>query len=124
MGTTSPIASSTATWGRDTTNMTPKFDGRDRLRLSEELFLIRGENAYFLEVAGSGLDVPIELISEYLNFDLINDHSGPKSVEGISALCTKADNVANKHTIFLNIARDALSSDQRSESYVEFDDDG
>jgi len=35
----------------------PKFDGCDRLCLSDGWFLIRGDNAFFMELAGTEADV-------------------------------------------------------------------
>jgi len=58
---TPPIAS--AAWGRQQSSGSPKFDAQDRLSLGDGWFLIRGENAFFLEHADSGLDIPIHLIS-------------------------------------------------------------
>lgn len=60
----SPVAS--AGWGRRNSGISPKFDGRDRLSLGDGWFLIRGENGFFLELAGDGLDVPTQMISTRL----------------------------------------------------------
>lgn len=35
----------------------PKFDGNDRLCLSDDWYLIRGDNAFFMELSGIGADV-------------------------------------------------------------------
>jgi hypothetical protein len=42
-----------------------KFDGRDRLCLEEGWALIKGENAFFLETAGNGLDPSQDLLSTH-----------------------------------------------------------
>lgn len=42
-----------------------KFDGRDRLCLEEGWALIKGENAFFLEMAGNGLDPSQNLLSTH-----------------------------------------------------------
>ena len=47
----------------DTSPFCPKFDGNDRLSLNDGWFLIRGDDAFFLELAGTGLDIPIGSIS-------------------------------------------------------------
>ena len=41
----------------------PVYDGKDRLILGDGWFLIRGADSYFLELAGTGLDVPPSDIS-------------------------------------------------------------
>ena len=43
--------------------LNPKFDSSDRLCLGDGWFLVRGENAFFLELTGTGQDIATELIS-------------------------------------------------------------
>lgn len=39
------------------------FDGKDRITITEGWFLIRGEGSFFIEHAGTGLDLPPKDIS-------------------------------------------------------------
>ena len=51
-----------AGWGKQS-HGGPKYDGRDQLSLGEGWSLIHGDDAYFLELNETGLDVPVENIS-------------------------------------------------------------
>lgn len=53
----------TASWGSQSSTTSVGFDSKDRLNLGDGLFLIRGEDAFFLEFASTGLDIPVESIS-------------------------------------------------------------
>jgi hypothetical protein len=52
----------TAGWGKRTTISSPKFDDSSRLCLGDGWFLIRGDDTFFLEMAGTGSDIPTEAI--------------------------------------------------------------
>jgi hypothetical protein len=60
------IGSSTGTagWGKQSRGG-PKFDGNDLLDLGEGWSLIHGDDAYFLQLDETGLDVPVENISTF-----------------------------------------------------------
>ena len=47
----------------DASSTSPKFDSVDRLRLENDWFLIRGDNAFFMEYSGIGPDVQAGTIS-------------------------------------------------------------
>ncbi len=53
-----------------------KFDGRDRLCLEEGWALIKGENAFFLEMAGNGLDPSKDLLSTPQFHNLLTTAAG------------------------------------------------
>jgi hypothetical protein len=61
-----PNKESTAAWGSQAPK--PAFDGKDRVTLGDGWYLIRGEDAFFLELAGSGLDLSSDLISIFPNY--------------------------------------------------------
>jgi hypothetical protein len=64
-GATTSGVSPTSQWGTRAPSHTPKFDGRDRLSLGDGWFLIRGDNSFFFELSGTGVDVLSELISMF-----------------------------------------------------------
>jgi hypothetical protein len=49
-------------WGKESSKQ-PSFDGRDRVGLGNGWFLIRGDDSFFLELAGSGIDLSQKEIS-------------------------------------------------------------
>jgi hypothetical protein len=56
-----PAPEKPATWGSQ--EKKPAFDGKDRVTLGDGWYLIRGEDCFFLELAGSGLDLSADKIS-------------------------------------------------------------
>lgn len=85
-----PSPATPAGWGKQTSDISPKFDGHDRLSLGEGWFLIRGENAFFLELANRGLDIPVEAFSTFY-FKMSADSSSANPFKSVDTPCNQAD---------------------------------